>query len=170
MSQNSNPMALPPIAIKRFGTSTHHQRAGTAHNRFAVGLETGNLDGFRADRDDELFCGVAFVADFDGVFVGEDSLAFQQVDFVALEQHLHAAGHLGDDAAFPLFDLFDVHFGLAEINSVFLGVFGLAQVLGDVEQGFGVGMQPTFRHTPPTYSRSTQAVFSPSWAARMAAW
>ena len=31
------------------------------------------------------------------------------------------------------------------------------------------GMQATFRHRPPTYSRSTTAVAIPSWAARIAA-
>ena len=31
-----------------------------------------------------------------------------------------------------------------------------------------VGMQPQFRHTPPSRSRSTQATFMPSWAARIA--
>src|SRR5215212_941728 len=31
-----------------------------------------------------------------------------------------------------------------------------------------VGMQPTFRHTPPASSRSTTTVFNPSCAARMA--
>jgi hypothetical protein len=29
-------------------------------------------------------------------------------------------------------------------------------------------MQPMFTHTPPNFSRSTTAVFRPSWAARMA--
>ena len=32
-----------------------------------------------------------------------------------------------------------------------------------------VGMQPTFRQTPPQYSFSMMATFLPSWAARMAA-
>ena len=32
-----------------------------------------------------------------------------------------------------------------------------------------VGMQPTFRQTPPQYFFSTMAVDSPSWAARIAA-
>ena len=31
------------------------------------------------------------------------------------------------------------------------------------------GMQPTFRHTPPSFSRSTQITFLPRCAARMAA-
>ena len=32
-----------------------------------------------------------------------------------------------------------------------------------------VGMQPTFRHTPPHHFFSMMAVVSPSWAARIAA-
>lgn len=32
-----------------------------------------------------------------------------------------------------------------------------------------VGMQPTFRQTPPQYFSSTTATRLPSWAARMAA-
>ena len=32
-----------------------------------------------------------------------------------------------------------------------------------------VGMQPQFRQMPPRCSRSTTAVFMPSWAARIAA-
>src|SRR5579883_122198 len=32
-----------------------------------------------------------------------------------------------------------------------------------------VGMQPTFRHTPPRYSFSIHTTLAPSWAARMAA-
>jgi hypothetical protein len=31
------------------------------------------------------------------------------------------------------------------------------------------GMQPTLRHTPPQYFSSMTAVFSPSWADRIAA-
>jgi len=32
-----------------------------------------------------------------------------------------------------------------------------------------VGMQPQFRHMPPTWSFSTRAVLRPTWPARMAA-
>ncbi len=54
-------------------------------------------------------------------------------------------------------------------QAIGLGVLDEAVESSEVRSSALVGMQPQLRQMPPMFSRSTTAVFMPSWAARMAA-
>ena len=72
-------------------------------------------------------------------------------------------------AARALDDLVEVEAALVDRQAVVLQV---RQLLVDFSPDFSsalVGMQPQFRQMPPRLSRSTMAIFRPSWLARIAA-
>ncbi len=103
------------------------------------------------------------------VGVDERSVAFDDVDLVLLHQEADALGLAVDDVTAALDRSPEVDLQVVEADAVGAWRRGSVSRTSALWINALVGMQPQFRQTPPRFSRSTMAVFSPNCAARMAA-